>query len=48
VSVKLDCFECHADRPVSTFSLVPVNDVLMLDAHANPFRPSAVSNRTVQ
>lgn len=47
-SVKLDCFECHADRPVETFSLVPVNDVLMLDALAEPIRPTVISNRQVQ
>lgn len=48
VSVKLDCFECHADRPVDTFSLVPVNDVLKLDMSAISSKPSVVSNRKVQ
>lgn len=47
-SVKLDCFECHADRPVETFSLVPVNDVLMLDTSAAPINSNVVSNRKVQ
>lgn len=48
VSVKLDCFECHADRPVETFSLVPVNDVLMLDVKAAPLKPAVIANRKVQ
>lgn len=25
-SVKLDCFECHADRPVESFSLAPTTN----------------------
>lgn len=47
-SVKLDCFECHADRPVETFSLVPVNEVLMMDITAVPAKPTVASNRKVQ
>ncbi len=48
-SVKLDCFECHADRPVEAFSDANKDPVQALDqALAHSARPHAVMNRKVQ
>ena len=50
-SVKLDCFECHADRPVEAFSQIPISDLFALDqdnALSLSHKPYAVMNRKVQ
>jgi len=50
-SVKLDCFECHADRPVETFSQRPGIERITSDIdrliEQNP-TPFVVMNRKVQ
>lgn len=48
-SVKLDCFECHADRPVKYFgSQLPTNDVFALNPAFKSSTPHVVFNRKVQ
>lgn len=49
-SVKLDCFECHADRPVESFTQLPAQDLFALEAlHAEEsVKPHVVMNRKVQ
>ncbi len=48
-SVKLDCFECHADRPVESFTDAGQQSLPELDqALADSKKPYAVSNRKVQ
>jgi len=48
-SVKLDCFECHADRPVEAFSQsqAPAQDLLS-EALDNSIKPHVAYNRKVQ
>jgi hypothetical protein len=51
VSVKLDCFECHADRPVEAFSKMQGNKSLVEDVMQliDPdHQPYVVMNRKVQ
>ncbi len=48
-SVTLDCFECHADRPVEYFnSQLPLKDVFALNPALVTTPPQAVLNRKVQ
>ncbi len=44
-SVTLDCFECHADRPVEYFSRLPGKDVFALNPALNSNTPHVVLNR---
>lgn len=43
-AVTLDCFECHADRPVSSFKKTEKNDILDILSHQKSFKPHAVIN----
>lgn len=47
-SVKLDCFECHADRPVEAFTQLPGKNLFALDLNAISTKPDVVLNRKVQ
>ena len=47
-SVKLDCFECHADRPVESFSQLPVEDPLATQIHSYLNTPRFALNRGTQ
>lgn len=48
-SVKLDCFECHADRPVKYFSSqLPSKNVFAFNHALIPTTPQVVLNRKVQ
>ena len=49
-SVKLDCFECHADRPVESFSQLPDQDLFALESLHTELsaKPHVVMNRKVQ
>lgn len=47
-SVTLDCFECHADRPVETFSRLPAKDLFALEQNISSSIPHVVMNRKVQ
>ncbi|MBC8210040.1 MAG: Hdr-like menaquinol oxidoreductase cytochrome c subunit [Gammaproteobacteria bacterium] len=48
VSVKLDCFECHADRPVSAFSQLPARDFIALQSETDLAKPQVAMHREVQ
>ncbi len=41
-AVKLDCFECHADRPVSSFKKTEKDDLLRILSERKSFKPHAV------
>ena len=43
-AVKLDCFECHADRPISSFKKTEKKDILRILSHRKSFKPHAVLN----
>jgi len=43
-AVTLDCFECHADRPVSSFKKTEKEDILRILSHRKSFKPHAVVN----
>ncbi len=50
-SVKLDCFECHADRPVEAFNQAQTDDLFSLEMHSklqSSNKPHAAMNRKVQ
>lgn len=47
-SVKLDCFECHADRPVESFTQIPSEDVFAFDLSTLSTKPDVVLIRKVQ
>jgi len=44
-SVKLDCFECHADRPVESLSLLPGKDLKSIDFATMSNQPHVALNR---
>ncbi len=41
-AVTLDCFECHADRPVSSFKKAEKDDLLRILSHRKSLKPHAV------
>ncbi len=43
-AVTLDCFECHADRPVSSFKKTEKDKILDILSHIKPFKPHALIN----
>lgn len=47
-AVKLDCFECHADRPVSSFKKSEKDSILDILSHRKSFKPHAVINNSNQ
>ena len=48
VSVKLDCFECHADRPVEAFSQLPARDFIAMQSEHESGKPQVALNREAQ
>lgn len=40
-AVTLDCFECHADRPVSSFKKAEKEDILKMLSHKESLKPHA-------
>jgi len=44
-AVTLDCFECHADRPVSSFKKTEKEDLLRILSNRESLKPHAVLNR---
>ena len=44
-SVKLDCFECHADRPVEYFSTLPTKDVFDVNPLFDSSKPYIALNK---
>lgn len=47
-SVKLDCFECHADRPVEAFSKIPGKDIFAMGDEFHKIKPQAAMIREVK
>ncbi len=41
-AVTLDCFECHADRPVSSFKKTEKKEILDILSHKKSFKPHAL------
>lgn len=47
-AVKLDCFECHADRPVSSFKKTQSSELFQILSGMIDSKPHAISTRSGQ